>query len=165
MTKTDALTIRKVTADDAECVHRLICGLAHFEKLDEANLSTVEALRAELASDDSELEALLAEVDGKSVGLATFFRTYSTFAAKRGIYLEDLFIAPEYRQQGIASRLMRALGALAVERGYGRIEWTTLLWNSKATEFFESLGASPSDAWTTFRLDGEWLERLAQDDS
>lgn len=159
------LTIRQASPEDAAEMHALICGLAVYERLDEVNLSTVESLRQELAAEDGELEAILAEVDGDVVGLVTFFRTYSTFAARRGIYLEDIFIAQSHRGQGIGSELMHALGRLAVERGYGRIEWTTLLWNTSAIEFFESLGAAPSDAWTTFRLHGEWLQRLAEVDS
>ena len=156
------LKVRLAGADDAEIVHDFVTSLAKFEKLAEVNLSTVESLRTELADEHGELEAIIAELDGKPVAMVSFFRTYSTFAARRGIYIEDIFVYPEYRQQGIGAELMRYLGRLAVERGYGRIEWTTLLWNTPAIEFFEALGAAPSDAWTTFRLDGDYIQRLAQ---
>lgn len=162
MTATPKITIRKATDADAASIHELVCALARYEDLDEKNLSTVESLEKELAAEDGELEAFLAEADGQAVGMLTFFRTYSTFAARRGIYLEDIFVCPDYRQQGVGDQLMHALGQLAVERGYGRIEWTTLLWNTPAIEFFEAKGASPSDAWTTYRLDGKYLDRLAK---
>ena len=157
------LSMRLATAEDAETIHEFVCALAKYEKLAEVNLSTVESLRAELADEQGELEVLLAELEGKPVAMVSFFRTYSTFAARRGIYIEDMFVYPDYRQQGIGGEVMRFIGQLAVERGYGRIEWTTLLWNTPAIEFFEAMGASPSDAWTTFRLDGEFIKRLAQD--
>ncbi len=157
------LEIRLAAPEDAESIHALVCALAKFERLEESNKCTVEDLRQELSAEDGELEAILAIVDEKPVGLISFFRTYSTFAAKRGIYLEDIYIDEGYRSSGIGAQLMQALGSLAVERGYGRIEWTALLWNTPAIEFFERLGASPSDAWTTFRLDEEWLQRLSKE--
>lgn len=156
------LEIRLAGPDDAEELYRLICDLAAYEQLETENLSTVETLRAELAAVDGELEALVAEIDGKCVAMATFFRSYSTFKAKRGMYLEDLYVDPEQRHKGVGAQIMQQLCRLAVERDYARIEWTALMWNTQAIEFYEHLGASPSDAWTAFRLDGEWLKKLAE---
>jgi GNAT superfamily N-acetyltransferase len=126
------------------------------------NASTEESLRCELQSSDASLQVLLAEMDGNAVGFATFFQTYSTFAARRGLYLEDIYVPDSHRNQGIATGILRHLAKIAVERRYGRVEFTVLLWNSIAIEFFEGLGATPNTAWTTYRLSGEWLEKLAQ---
>ncbi|NRA40627.1 MAG: GNAT family N-acetyltransferase [Planctomycetes bacterium] len=155
------LDLRLAGPDDAAVLHQLICDLACYEQMETDNISTVDSIRAELADEHGELEAVLAEKDGTCVAMATFFRTYSTFKAKRGIYLEDLYVHTDHRHLGVGAQLMQYLCQLAIERGYARIEWTALMWNTQAIEFYERLGASPSDAWTTFRLDGEWLKKLA----
>ena len=105
-------------------------------------------------------EALLAWVDAEAVGFALFFHNYSTFLARPGIYLEDLFVLPEQRGRGIGRTLLTRLAQIAVERGCGRLEWSVLDWNEPAIRFYKSLGAEPMDEWTIFRVTGERLRRL-----
>ncbi|TVR43871.1 MAG: GNAT family N-acetyltransferase [Planctomycetota bacterium] len=159
-----SLHLRPATPDDAEVLAQLVADLAVYEGLGADNRCTAEALRAELSSSDHALEAIVAELDGRIVGMATFFQTYSTFAARRGLYLEDIYVVSDCRHRGIGTAILRHIAWLARERGYGRVEWTTLLWNTPAIEFYEKLGAKPNDAWTTYRLSGEWMERLAREE-
>ncbi len=154
------LTISLAGPDDAPLLATMLQEFAAFERL--PNASTEETIRAELTASDGVLQALIARVDGQPAGFATFFQTYSTFVARRGLYLEDIYVAESYRNRGVATGLLRHLARLAVERKIGRVEFTVLLWNSIAIEFFEGLGATPNSAWTTYRLSGEWLEKLAQ---
>ncbi len=153
------LVIRMATADDAEILHEMIAAFAAYERL--PSQSSVASLRAELSRPDKVIEPVLALLDGKAVGFAVFFQSYSTFAAKRGMYLEDIYVREEHRNLGIATHLLRHIAKIAVERQYGRVEFTVLLWNTVAIEFFETLGATPTSAWTSYRLSGEWLQKLA----
>ena len=105
---------------------------------------------------------LIAELDGKPVGYALFFYNFSTFLGRAGIYLEDLFILPEHRGQGFGKALLRRLAGLALERGCGRLEWSCLDWNKPSIDFYMSLGAVPMDDWTTYRLTGATLEKMAK---
>jgi GNAT superfamily N-acetyltransferase len=153
------LTLRMATAADAELINDMIAAFAAYERL--PNQSSAQALRTELSSPDRVAEAVLAFLDGEPVGFAVFFQTYSTFIARRGLYLEDIYVKEEYRNRGIATAILRSIARTALERNYGRVEFTVLLWNTIAIEFFETLGATPTSAWTTYRLSGEWLQRLA----
>jgi GNAT superfamily N-acetyltransferase len=155
------LTLRMATADDAELLNEMISAFAAYERL--PNASNVDSLRRELTSADRVFEAVIAFLDGKAVGFAVFFHTYSTFIAKRGLYLEDIYVREEYRNKGVATALLKHIAKVATERGLGRVEFTVLLWNTVAIEFFETLGATPNSAWTTYRLSGEWLQKLAAD--
>jgi GNAT superfamily N-acetyltransferase len=157
------LVLRIGTPDDAPVIAEMVGELASYEKLADSNRCTPEAIRAELRDPRRVLEVLIAEVKGQSAGLASFFTTYSTFAAKRGIYLEDIIVKPAFRHRGVGSALMRELARIAHERDCGRMEWTTLLWNTPAIEFYESLNATPNEAWTTYRLTGVSLKKLAAD--
>ncbi len=154
------LNVRMATVADAETLNAMIADFAAFERL--PNNSTVETLRAELSRPDRVIETVLAFLDGQPVGMAVFFQSYSTFAAKRGLYLEDIYVKEEYRNKGIATAILRFIAKTAVDRQYGRVDFTVLLWNTVAIEFFETLGATPTSAWTTCRLSGEWLQKLAQ---
>ncbi len=158
------LAIRRATCADAEVLARMVGELAEFERLSHSNAMTPEAMTTELSSVDPVLEAIIAELDGQAVGMATYFSTYSTFAAARGLYLEDLYVVPTSRHRGVGTALLRWVANRAVERGCGRLEWTTLLWNSDSIEFYERLGAKPNDAWTSYRLTGESLQALAGSD-
>ena len=155
------LTLRIATVDDAQILNEMIVAFATYERLPHA--STVESLRAELSRPDRVFEAVIAFLDGKPVGFAVFFNTYSTFIAKRGLYLEDIYVREEYRNKGIATALLKHIAKVALERNLGRVEFTVLLWNTVAIEFFETLGATPNAAWATYRLSGEWLAKLAAD--
>ena len=154
------LVVRMATVDDAAALNDMVAAFAAFERL--PNNSTTESLRAELSSSDRVIQTVLAFLDGKPVGMAVFFQTYSTFAARRGLYLEDIYVKEEFLNLGIATAILRFIAKTAVERNYARVEFTVLLWNTVAIEFFETLGATPTSAWTTYRLSGEWLQKLAQ---
>jgi GNAT superfamily N-acetyltransferase len=153
------LVVRLATLDDAVLLNDMVDSFAAFERL--PNHSTVDTLRLELSRQDRVLEAAIAFLDGVPVGMAAFFQTYSTFAARRGLYLEDIYVKEAFRNRGIATAIVYFIAKLAVERHYARVDFTVLLWNNIAIEFFETLGAKPTSAWTTYRLSGEWLQKLA----
>jgi GNAT superfamily N-acetyltransferase len=150
---------RAVRADAAE-VLRLIRALAAYEKLSHEVVATEAALAETLFGPRPAAEVLLAEEGGRAVGFALFFQNYSTFLARPGIYLEDLFVEPALRGKGIGKALLKAVARLAVERGCGRFEWAVLDWNAPAIGFYESLGARPMADWTVMRLSGEALRKL-----
>ena len=153
------LTLRMAAPGDAEVLNEMIAAFASYERL--PNAANVDSLRAELSRPDRVMEAVIAFLDGKAVGFAVFFHTYATFIAKRGLYLEDIYVREEFRNKGVATALLKHIAKVAVERKLGRVEFTVLLWNTVAIEFFETLGATPNSAWTTYRLSGEWLAKLA----
>jgi GNAT superfamily N-acetyltransferase len=155
------LQIRLATAADADVLAGMVAAFAAYERL--PNQSTPADLRRELSATDRVIEAPIAFVDGRPAGFAVVFQSYSTFAGRRGIYLEDVYVGEEFRNQGIATALLRYIARMAVDRGAGRVEFTVLLWNTVAIEFFETLGATPNAAWTTYRLSGTWLAKLAAD--
>ncbi|MFW5750657.1 MAG: N-acetyltransferase family protein [Planctomycetota bacterium] len=155
------IVLRMAGPDDAAILCEMVGELAAYEHASERNACTEEVLREELQPDHV-LKGVLAFRDGEPAGMATFFQTFSTFAGRRGIYLEDIYVKERFRHQGIGSRLLRFVAQAALDWDCSRVEWTSLLWNSTAMEFYESLGARPNDAWTTFRLDGEWLRRQAE---
>lgn len=155
------LTLRMASADDAGILNEMVGAFAAYERL--PNHSSVEALHAELSRPDRVMEAVLAFRGATPVGFAVFFQTYSTFIARRGLYLEDIYVREDARNQGVATALLRFIAKIAVERNFGRVEFTVLLWNTVAIEFFEKLGATPTSAWTTYRLSGEWLQKLARE--
>jgi GNAT superfamily N-acetyltransferase len=157
-----ALTIRFATALDAEVIVGFIRELAAYEREPQAAEVTAEAIRAQMESGDPPFECLIAELDGAAAGFALFFRNYSTWRGRPGLFLEDLFVRERCRRLGIGKALLTRLAALAVERGYGRMEWSVLDWNTPAHAFYRSLGASPMDEWTIWRLTGPALERAAR---
>jgi GNAT superfamily N-acetyltransferase len=149
------------TAEHTPVIHRMIHGLAVYEKLEHAMTATEDELRATLFGERPGAEVLLARWRDEFVGFALFFPNYSTFLAKPGIYLEDLFVIPEARGNGIGAALLRKLAQLAVERGCGRVEWSVLDWNEPSIGFYKKLGAIPMDEWTVFRLTGDALRTAA----
>ncbi len=153
------LVVRLATAEDAAVLAEMIAAFAAYERL--PNHSTAGSLHHELSRPDRVIEAIIAFLDGMPVGFAVFFPTYSTFVAKRGLYLEDIYVKEDYRNRGVATGMLRELARIAVDRDYGRVDFTVLLWNTVAIEFFETLGATPTSAWTTYRLTSEWLQKLA----
>jgi GNAT superfamily N-acetyltransferase len=144
--------IRPAGPADAEAIHRLVVGLAVYEGEPEAVEVTPEVLRRQLAHPRPPFECLLAEVEGRAVGLALFFPSYSTWRGREGIWLEDLFVEEPFRRQGIGSALLRRVAAIACTRGCARVEWAVLDWNVPAIRFYEKLGAVPLGEWTTYRL-------------
>jgi GNAT superfamily N-acetyltransferase len=154
------MTLRRAVRADVPEILRLIKALAEYEKLSGDVVATEAALAQTLFGDRPAAEVLLAEEGGRAVGFALFFQNYSTFLARPGIYLEDLFVEPALRGRGIGKALLQAVARLAVERGCGRFEWAVLDWNAPAIGFYESLGARPMNDWTVMRVTGEALKRL-----
>ena len=140
---------------------RFIRELAEYERLAHACVATEESVRATLFGPDPAAEVLIAEDEGRAVGFALFFRNYSTFLSRPGIYLEDLYVPPEARGRGAGRALLQKIARIAVERGAGRLEWAVLDWNEPAIGFYKALGAVPMDDWTVYRLTGGALQRLA----
>lgn len=153
--------IRSATVNDLPTIAQLIRDLAEYEKLAHDVVFTEEALREHLFGKRPYAEVLIAEENGASVGFALFFHNFSTFLGQPGIYLEDLFVKPEYRGQGYGKQLLATLAKLAVERGCGRLEWAVLDWNAPAIGFYESLGAKPNGEWTVYRLTGQALMQFS----
>lgn len=156
------LQIRSATEADCGLILSLIRKLAVYERLLDAVSATEEAVRQTLFGPQRFAEVLIAEWGGEPAGFALFFHNYSTFLAKPGVYLEDLYVEEHLRGKGIGKALLKRLAALAVERGCGRLEWAVLDWNEPSIGFYKSLGAAPQSEWTTFRLTGESLARLAE---
>jgi GNAT superfamily N-acetyltransferase len=159
--KSDLLTIRPAVESDTATLLSLINELAEYEKLSDAVVATEETLRVTLFSGRPAAEALIGELEGRPVAFALFFHNYSTFLGRKGLYLEDLYVQPEYRGRGYGKGMLIRLAQIAVERGCGRFEWSVLDWNSSAIEFYRKLGAVPMDEWTVFRLDGTALAALS----
>lgn len=155
------LVIRPAGRGDVGTVLSFIRQLAAYERLDHEVEATEEALEATLFGPRPAAEVLLASLDGRDVGFALFFETYSTFLARRGLHLEDLFVVPDARGRGIGRALLTRLAAVAAARECGRLEWAVLTWNTPAIEFYRRLGAFSLDEWQTFRLHREGLQALA----
>ena len=153
-------SIREATADDCELILSFIKALAKYEELSHEVVATAEALRRTLFQEASYAEVILGFEDDNPVGFALFFHNYSTFLARPGLYLEDLFVSPEYRGRGYGKALLQRLAQVAVERECGWLEWSVLDWNQPAIDFYVALGAQPMSEWTTFRLTGEALHSL-----
>lgn len=153
--------IRAATAADVPLILQFIRELADYERLAEAVTADEAALRETLFGERPAAGCLLAYADGIPAGFAVYFTNYSTFLARPGLYLEDLFVRPAWRGQGIGKTLLLQLARLAHDRGCGRMEWTVLDWNEPAIAFYESLGAKRLTDWTICRLDRAALARLA----
>ena len=156
-----SLTIRSARSEDVATILAFIRGLAEYEKLLHEVTADEDRLRATLFGARPAAEVLIAESSGRPIGFALFFTSYSTFLAKPGLYLEDLFVLPEARGDGVGGALMTALAKLCIDRDYGRFEWSVLDWNEPAIAFYRRLGAIPLDAWTVQRLTGAALAALA----
>lgn len=159
--KTSELIIRAATPADVPALFDLIKALAEYEKLSHSVTGTTENLREHLFGDRPYAEAIVAEIGDQPVGFALFFYNYSTFLTKPGIYLEDLFILPEYRGQGMGKALITYLAKLAVDRNCGRLEWSVLDWNEPAIAFYRRIGADILPDWRICRVTGNSLTTLA----
>lgn len=154
--------IRPAVPDDVPSILRLIRELAEYERALHEVKATEEQLHARLFGDDPRVHVLIAEHEGRVAGFAVWFLTFSTWNGTHGIHLEDLFVDPAVRGHGHGKALLTELARIADERGYGRVEWAVLDWNEPAIGFYRSLGARPQDEWTTYRLTGDSLTKLAR---
>ena len=157
----EVVTIRAVREDEVGRVLEFIRELAEYEHLEHQAVATEQNLRKALFGPRPYAEVVFACLGAEPVGFALFFHNFSTFMGLPGIYLEDLFVRPEVRGRGVGRKLLEWLAALAVERGCGRLEWAVLDWNAPSIGFYRSLGAVTLDEWTTYRLTGDALEKLA----
>jgi len=165
MTTPRTISIRAATATDVRDILQLVTELADYEKLTHEVTGTPADLERHLFGPQPFARATMAHVDGELAGFALCFYNYSTFLCRPGVYLEDLFVRPAFRRLGIGRRLLADLARHAVDIGCGRLEWAVLDWNAPSIEFYRGLGAKPMDEWTTFRLTGDALTRLAADGS
>lgn len=161
-TNSDDLIIRPATREDCPTILTFIKQLAEYEKLANEVVATEEKLLTSLFGEHPSAEVIIAEYQNTPVGFALFFTNYSTFLAKPGLYLEDLFVQSDMRGRGLGKKMLAHLAALAVERDCGRLEWWVLDWNQPAKDFYLSLDAEPMDDWTVNRLSGKALAALAE---
>lgn len=154
---------RYAQPQDAGLILSFIRQLADYEKMLSEVVATEDLLR-HWVFEKQKAEVLFVMEDGREVGFALFFHNFSTFLGRAGIYLEDLFVLPEYRGRGLGKALLRQLARIAVERGCGRLEWWCLDWNTPSIDFYRSLGAEPMSDWTTYRITGQTLTALAKED-
>ncbi|WP_394646798.1 GNAT family N-acetyltransferase [uncultured Sphingomonas sp.] len=155
------VTIRPATPDDVPTMLGFIRDLAVFEKQPDAVEATEAMLHDALFGAHPAAEALVADIDGRAVGFSIFYLTFSTWTGKRGIWLDDLYIAPEARGAGAGAALLKAIAGIAVDRDYARFEWWVLDWNTPAIDFYRAKGAIAQDEWTVQRVDGPALRTLA----
>lgn len=155
------VAIRAAAAADVATILRFVRELAAFEREPDAVLATEPMLAAALFGASPAAEAVIAAIDGEPVGFALFFHNFSTWTGRRGLYLEDLYVTPEARGQGVGRALLTHLAGIAVTRGCGRFEWAVLDWNEAAIGFYRALGATGMDEWTVQRVSGDALLRLA----
>lgn len=156
-----SLLIRPATPDDCETIVSHIRELAVYEKLEHEAVATPDQFRRHLFGPRPVCEAIMAEWAGEPAGFALFFTNFSTFMGKPGLYLEDLYVREAFRRRGIGKALITTLARLAVDRNYGRFEWSVLDWNAPAISFYRSLGAVPMDEWTVQRVSGAALQNMA----
>jgi GNAT superfamily N-acetyltransferase len=164
LTQIPRLTVRPATVNDVPILLEFIQGIAAYENLTHQVTATEKALLETLFGKPPAAEALLAFSDDEPAGFAVYFHTYSTFLARRSMYLEDLYVSPEYRRLGLGTLLLRRVATIAVERGCGRFEWAALDWNTDAHRFYKGLGAEMLPDWRLFRIQGDALRRLAEDE-
>jgi GNAT superfamily N-acetyltransferase len=160
-TKLSDITIRFAVPADSPLILEFIKALADYERMSDEVIATEETVKKTLFGEKAYAEVIFAELNGKAVGFALFFHNYSTFVSKPGLYLEDIYVYPEYRGMGIGKMMMLFLAKTAVDRHCGRFEWSCLKWNKPSLDFYASLGAETMDEWVTLRVSGENLRSLA----
>ena len=161
MSPASPFTLRSATPDDVPVILACIRGLAEYERLAHEVVATEELLRETLFGARPVAEVMLAFHDDEAAGFALFFHNYSTFLARPGVYLEDLFVFPRFRGRGLGRILLGRLARIAVDRGCGRLEWSVLDWNADAIRFYQSVGAQAMSEWTVNRVSGDALRTLA----
>ena len=155
------LQFRYATEEDTGKILYFIKELAAYEKMSAEVIATEELLQ-EWIFEKKKAEVIFALENGKEIGFALFFHNFSTFLGRAGIYLEDLFVLPEYRGKGYGKATLKQLAKIAVERGCGRLEWACLNWNKPSIDFYLSLGADPMEDWTVYRITGDTLKDMAK---
>jgi GNAT superfamily N-acetyltransferase len=156
-----SITVSPASEADVPVILTFIRGLAEYEKLAHTCVASEDALRRTLFGERPYAEVIIARLDGTPVGFALFFHNYSTFLARPGIYLEDIFVLPQHRGAGAGKALLRRVAQIARERDCGRLEWSVLDWNQPAIDFYESLGATVMPDWRICRMAGDVLETFA----
>ncbi len=157
------LIIREATGDDAELILNFIIELAIYEKAEVEVKTNVDGIRESLFADAAKAHALICSIDNKPIAYAVYFFNYSTWLGKNGIYLEDVYVTPEYRGQGVGTAVLKYVAKIALKNNCGRFEWSVLDWNKPAINFYNSLGARAQDEWTVYRLTGKELVQLASE--
>lgn len=155
------MNIRFAEEKDVSIILKFIRELAGYERMSDAVVATEDLLK-EWIFEKKKAEVLFVMEDGREVGFALFFHNFSTFLGRAGLYLEDLYVLPEYRGRGYGKALLKQLARIAMERGCGRLEWSCLDWNKPSIDFYRSLSAEPMDEWTVYRLAGETLKKMAE---
>ena len=163
MTPPSEFRLRKAAVGDLPDVMRCIRGIAEYEGLDHEVVATEDGLRQSLFGDPPAAEVVLAYTAEDLAGFAVYFHNFSTFVGRRGMYLEDLFVFPQFRRKGLGRKLLAYVARAAVERECGRFEWAALDWNETAINFYTRLGARPMDEWTVYRMTGDALAQLARE--
>lgn len=154
--------IREAKIEDVTAIHDLIVELAIYEKAPESVTASIEDIRENLFGERPVAYAHVAEVEGEVVGIAIWFLNYSTWLGKAGMYLEDLYVRPQFRKNGLGLELMKTLARVCIERGYERFQWWVLDWNEPAINFYKAIGAEAMDEWTVYRLSGSSLVKFAK---
>ncbi len=155
------IEIRPATAEDAGLIIRFITDLAIYEKAEHEVLATESDIKKSLFASDSTTSAIICNINNEPAGFAVYFFNYSTWLGQRGLFLEDLYVSPEYRGTGAGKALLKYLAKIALSKNCGRFEWNVLDWNEPAIQFYQSIGAKPQDEWVGYRLTGKALEELA----
>jgi GNAT superfamily N-acetyltransferase len=158
---TGRFSIEQATERDLSLILRFVNELAAYEKLAHEVTATEEILRTSLFGARPAAEVVIARADAEPAGFAVYFQTFSTFLGRPGVYLEDLYVSPQWRGRGLGRRLLAHVAGGAVDRGYGRMEWSVLDWNDLALDVYRKIGARPMDEWTVQRLTGDALRDLA----
>ena len=156
-----SFSIREATSADAALILRFVRELAIYEKAEHEVMATEDTIRTTIFGPESQVEALICELDSEPIGHAVYFFNYSTWLAKHGLFLEELYVSPEHRGSGAGKALLKHLARIAVDRDCGRFEWNVLDWNEPAIRFYESLGAKPQSEWAGYRMTGQALLDLA----
>lgn len=156
-----AFSIRQANRSDVSQILAFVIELARYEKAEHEVDATEQDIEHSLFGEEATAHCVICEQNGHAVGFAVYFYNYSTWQGKNGLYLEDLYVSPEYRGQGAGKQLLQYLAKHAVSHHCGRFEWSVLDWNTPAIEFYESLGAKPKTEWVGYRLDGDALHRFA----
>jgi len=155
------IELRQAVSEDSALIFKFVTELAIYEKAENKMVASEIDIKTSLFGSDSKTKAIICSINNKPVGFAVYFFNYSTWLGKHGLYLEDLYVSPEYRGMGAGKALLKHLAKIALSKGCGRFEWNVLDWNEPAIQFYQSIGAKPQDEWVGYRLSGKTLETFA----